>query len=73
MASFFVEVDNVFNKRNVLDLYSRTGEADDDGNQIVPTLGVSVDDIEYWDSLYDYDPQHYSPPRTIRTGIEFNF
>jgi len=73
LASFFVEVDNVFNKRNVLDLYSRTGEADDDGNQIVPTLGVSVDDIEYWDSLYDYDPQHYSPPRTIRTGIEFNF
>ena len=73
MATFFVEVDNLFNRRNERDVYSRTGEADDDGNQMVPTLGVSVEDIQYWDNLFDYDPQNYSPPRTVRTGLEFNF
>ena len=24
-------------------------------------------------TLYDKDPTHYSRPRTVRTGLEFNF
>ena len=38
---------------------------------------LSMKEVEfigiYDDDLYDNDPLNFSPPRTIRTGLEFNF
>ncbi|MEA1980581.1 MAG: TonB-dependent receptor [candidate division Zixibacteria bacterium] len=71
--SFFVEVDNLFDKRNVLSVYSRTGQPDDDGNVIGAGLSLDENDVNFYDELFDNDPQNFSAPRTIRTGLEFNF
>jgi outer membrane receptor protein involved in Fe transport len=71
--TFFVEVDNLFNRHNVLDVYTRTGLPDDD--LIVSGEGLSLDEeqLNQYDHLFDHDPQNFSPPRTIRTGLEFTF
>ncbi|MCH7690747.1 MAG: TonB-dependent receptor [candidate division Zixibacteria bacterium] len=71
--SFFVEVDNLFNKKNILGVYTNTGRPDNDGNAIGAGLALDANDISFYDNLYDHDPQNFSPPRTIRTGIEFSF
>ncbi len=71
--TFFVEVDNLFNRRNVLDVYSRTGLPDDDAQMAGQGLELSADDLTYYNTLYDNDPLNYSPPRTVRTGLEFSF
>ncbi|HDL01025.1 MAG TPA: TonB-dependent receptor, partial [candidate division Zixibacteria bacterium] len=72
--SFFVEVDNLFDKRNVIDVYTNTGRPDEDGNPTTAlNSSMSQAEVDYFDSLYDKDPTHYSRPRTIRTGLEFNF
>lgn len=71
--SLFVEVDNLFNRRNVIDIYSRTGQPDNDGFQTGAGLALDQEDLDWYDQLYDHDPQHYSPPRTIRAGFELNF
>lgn len=69
----FVEVDNLFNKHNVIDVYSRTGQPDDDGRRTGAGLALDQNELERLDRLYDHDPQNYSPPRTIRAGFELNF
>jgi len=74
LMSFFVEVDNLFNKKNVLGVYTNTGRPDNDGE----ILGTSValnnpQEIGYYNFLYDHDPQNFAPPRTIRLGMELNF
>lgn len=71
--SFFVEVDNLFNRRNVINVYSRTGQADNDGIDAGAGLALDAAELGRLDDLYDHDPQNYSAPRTIRTGLEFNF
>ncbi len=71
--SFFVEVDNLFDRRNVINVYSLTGRADDDGFNQTASLALSQDELDEYDALYDHDPQHFSPPRTIRTGLELHF
>jgi len=73
ILSFFIEADNVFDRRNVIDVYSLTGRADYDGFTPTATLALSAEELEYYDGLYDHDPQHFSPPRTIRTGLELHF
>ncbi len=74
LMSFFVEVDNLFNRKNVLGVYTNTGRPDNDGE----ILGTSValnnpNEIGYYNHLYDHDPQNFAPPRTIRLGLEYNF
>lgn len=73
LLRFFVEVDNLFNRRNVRNVYSRTGLADNDGIDREASLGVSQEDMDYYDDLYDKNPLNFSPPRTIRTGLELTF
>jgi outer membrane receptor protein involved in Fe transport len=73
LVSFFVEVDNLFNRQNVIQVYPLTGRPDYDGSTPTATLATNQQEINHWDSLYDKDPQNFSPPRTIRTGLEFNF
>jgi len=74
--TWFVEVDNLFNRRNVLDVYSRTGLPDDDANMFQGfALGTEEEQeaAARYDRLYDHDPLNFSPPRTVRTGLEFSF
>lgn len=71
--TIFVEVDNLFNRLNVIDVYSETGEPDDDNNSVSAGLTLDQTLLDNLDYLYDHDPQNYSTPRTIRTGLEYNF
>jgi outer membrane receptor protein involved in Fe transport len=74
LLSLFTEVDNLFDRRNVIDVYSRTGQPDNDGQRVGTGLGANVQaELARLDRLYDHDPQNYSPPRTIRVGLEYNF
>jgi len=71
--TWFVEVDNLFDRRNVLDVYSRSGLPDNDF--VVQGTGLSLDqeEINKYNYLFDHDPQNFGPPRTIRTGFEYSF
>jgi outer membrane receptor protein involved in Fe transport len=71
--SFFVEVENLFDRRNVVDVYTATGEPDDDA---FVALNVNSPDYEQEKVLYELlskDPQNYDHPRQVRVGMEFNF
>jgi hypothetical protein len=72
--SFFVEVDNLFNKKNVLNVYTNTGRPDNDGQILGTSVAINNPElIGYYNQLYDHDPQNFSPPRTIRLGMEYSF
>jgi outer membrane receptor protein involved in Fe transport len=71
--TFFIEVDNLFDRKNVLNVYTRTGLPDDDNRLVQADLSLDQEELNYYDRLYDLDPQNYSPPRTVRTGLEFSF
>ncbi len=71
--SFFLEVDNLFDRRNIINVYARTGLPDEDNYIVGAGLALDQQELDYLDYLYDHDPQNYSAPRTIRTGLEFNF
>jgi hypothetical protein len=46
---------------------------DNDLNVSGADLALNEEELNQYDHLFDHDPQNYSPPRTIRTGLEFNF
>ncbi|MBN4076293.1 TonB-dependent receptor [Gemmatimonas aurantiaca] len=72
--SLFVEVENVFNRQNVVNVYPVTGLADDDGVDFLGGGGlITQEQTDAYYRLITNDPQNYSPPRTIRTGIQFSF
>lgn len=73
LLTLFVEADNVFNRLNTINVYARTGQADNDGNVVGAGLTLNQDELNYYDRLYDHDPQNYSPPRTVRIGMDLNF
>ena len=73
VLSLFVEADNVFDRRNIINVYSLTGRPDYDGFTPTATLALEADELSAYDALYDHDPQNYSPPRTVRTGLELHF
>lgn len=66
--SFFVEVENLFDRRNIINVYTNTGEPDDDG---IGWNLSTADQQEY--RLMNKDPQNYDTPREIRWGIEYVF
>lgn len=72
MLTVFVEVDNLFDRRNVLSVYSRTGLPNNDNIQNT-SLSLDADLLKQLDGLYDHDPQNYSRPRTMRLGLEYSF
>ncbi len=72
MLTFFLEIDNLFNRHNVLGVYSRTGLPDDD-NVRQTSLSLSENLLSSLDRLYDHDPQNFAAPRTARLGLEYSF
>jgi hypothetical protein len=77
--SFFAEVVNLFDRRNVLHVYSNTGKPDDDGYhyELTPDPDgegpLTAEDVNRYYRLLAKDPGNYDAPRTVRWGIEFVF
>jgi outer membrane receptor for ferrienterochelin and colicin len=78
-VSFFTEVENLFDRRNVINVYSNTGKAGDDGRHYELTTDpdgdgpYTAEDVNRYYRLLAKDPQNYGAPRTIRWGLEFVF
>ncbi|MCB2231287.1 TonB-dependent receptor [bacterium] len=71
--TLFIEVDNLFNRRNILNVYSSTGRPDYDSYTPQGGLALDSQQLADLDRLYDHDPLNFSLPRTVRIGTEFNF
>ncbi|PKK82945.1 MAG: hypothetical protein CVT49_11170 [candidate division Zixibacteria bacterium HGW-Zixibacteria-1] len=77
--SFFVEVENLFDRRNAVNVYTNTGRPDDDGRRYELTADPDGDgpqtaeDANRYYRLLSQDPRNYSAPRQVRVGLEFNF
>ncbi len=66
--TFFVEIDNLFNKRNILNVYSRSGLADNDYQRPGAGLSLNQDQVNQLDALYDHDPQNFPFPGQSEPG-----
>ncbi len=71
--SFFIEVENLFDRRNVVDVYTETGSPDNDGHLALNVNSPTYEQEKLWHELLAKDPQHYDHPRRVRLGMEFNF
>jgi len=77
--TFFTEIENLFDRRNVLNVYSNTGKPNDDGRDYSLTSDpdgdgpLTAEDVNYYYRLLSKNPQNYDEPRVIRWGIEFIF
>jgi outer membrane receptor protein involved in Fe transport len=73
----FVDVVNLFDRRNVINVYSRTGLADYDGYNFNltsdPPGPATAADVNALEALIMKDPQNYDPPRRIHWGLEWMF
>ena len=85
----FVYVQNLFNRKNVLNVYERTGNAEDDGFLTNPELSrqlVEANGGDQYRALYEainlVNRQHYwnatgediyGPPRQVRVGFRVGF
>ena len=77
--NIYLLVTNVFNTRNVTDVYRATGSPDDDGYlaaaQFQNSINSQTDPASYAD-LYQTkvtDPGNLGAPRTIRLGLRLSF
>lgn len=75
----YLVIQNLLNTKNVVGIYSATGNQDDDGYL---ASAVGLEDIARQtdpDAFYDLylikinNPDHYSIPRRIRLGLIYNF
>ncbi len=74
----YIQISNLTNHRNVLYVYSDTGEPDkswikweDTNNNGVIDKGI--DEYELMGDDYAKDPTHWGPPTDIRVGLEFSW
>lgn len=75
----YLEISNVLNTKNVLNVYSYTGNANDDGylnfadyQQAISTQNDVLAYRNYY-AMFINSPYNYSLPRTIRLGVAFSF
>ncbi len=75
----YVQVLNLFNTKNILNVYDYTGSADDDGYlaspQGVQGVANTVSPTAYTDqyNIFINNPNNYSRPRVIRIGVLLDF
>ena len=75
----YLQVLNVLNSKNIVEVYSSTGNPDDDGYLSAPEWQreianqTNADSFSELYSLYVNNMYHYSSPRQIRIGMIFNF
>ena len=78
--NIYIQVLNLFDALNVIDVFSATGNPDDDGfleaAEWQNLISSSIDEQAYRD-LYlaklESNPDNYALPRRIRLGIQLNF
>ncbi len=73
--NIYIQVLNLFNTKNVQNVYSFTGNPDDDGYIASPlgqqfiTTQAQIDQY----NIYTNNPSNYSRPRTFRVGVTLEF
>lgn len=77
--NIYIQVMNLLDTRNILDVYSATGNPSDDGflaaSEWQSLIAANPDEQAFRD-LYQakvLDPSNYSLPRRIRLGLQLNF
>ena len=79
IINVYFRINNVLNAKNILQVYSYTGNANDDGYLTAAEwqkqISEQLDEQAYRDlySIAVNNPTYYSSPRTIRLGVIFNF
>lgn len=71
VLSFYAIVENLFDRRNVVSVYSTTGKPDNDGATVANSQLTGQERL--WHELIVKDPQHYDMPRQLRMGLECRF
>ena len=75
----YLQILNLLNSKNILSVYSATGNPNDDGYLSAPEwqreINEQLDPQAYYQmyQLYVDRYDHYSTPRQIRLGVSFNF
>ena len=78
-VNVYLQVLNLLNSKNILNVYSATGNADDDGYLSAPEWQREINEqldpqafIQMYE-IYVDNGGHYSTPRQVRLGLSFNF
>ena len=77
--NIYLQVLNLLNTKNILNVYSYTGNPDDDGyiasaqGQALLAKNVSPQGFTDQYSIYLNNPSYYARPRTIRIGVLLDF
>ena len=78
-VNVYLQVLNLLNSKNIMSVYSATGNADDDGYLTAPEWQKQISSqldpqafIQMY-QIYVNGGGHYSTPRQIRVGFSFNF
>ncbi|NLA25678.1 MAG: hypothetical protein GX879_11995, partial [Bacteroidales bacterium] len=75
----YLDISNLLNTLNVLNVYSYTGNPDDDGYlnyadyQSQINTQVDVESYRNYYAMIINSPYNYTLPRTIRLGVQFSF
>lgn len=75
----YLEVSNLLNTKNITNVYTYTGNPDDDGYlnfaDYQTQISVQNDEEAYrnYYAMYINSPYNYSMPRTIKLGVQFSF
>ncbi|MFA4864102.1 MAG: carboxypeptidase-like regulatory domain-containing protein [Bacteroidales bacterium] len=79
IVNVYLRINNVLNARNILGVYSFTGNANDDGYltaaESQKQISEAISEQAYRDlySIAVNNPGNYSNPRSIHLGVIFNF
>ena len=77
--NIYLEITNILNTKNILNVYSTTGNPDDDGYlaaaQNQPSIQSQLDEEAYrnYYTMSLLRPGNYSGPRILRLGIQLGF
>ena len=77
--NIYLQVLNLLNTKNILNVYSYTGNPNDDGylasatGQANTARSVSPQGFADQYSIYLNNPSYYARPRTIRIGVLLDF
>lgn len=77
--NIYLTIENLFNFKNVFDVYSKTGNAEDDGYLSAPEWQAEINnqlDPDSYRLLYQmhlYQPSYYDIPRIWRVGLIFKY
>ena len=75
----YIDIQNLFNFKNIISVYSYTGNADDDGYLSAAEYQQAINSQIYVPSFIDYyqmrvqDPYNYTRPIRASLGIQFGF